>query len=389
MRIAVIGAKGLPPKQGGIEHHCAEIYPRLVEKGLEVDLYARSSYVKTLWGDNYSYQGVRVVSLPCPGVKGFDAFLSAAMGALACSGKRYDIIHFHALGPSLFTWLPRLTTRSKIVVTCHGLDWQRAKWGKLSSRMIRLGEKAAVRFSHRMIVVSQDLQDYFLETYNKDTTYIANAPAKYAASDPNFSYGASLGLKPGRYIVFLGRLVPEKCPDLLIEAFQRLQRDNWKMVIVGGTSDTSPYSDALFHRVANNPNIIFTGELHGGRLAEIVRSARLFVLPSKLEGLPLALLEAMREGVPVMTSDIPVHQQLLGSDRGVLFRTGSLEDCHTQLEWALNHPSQMAEMANNARRYIRSNYNWDQITANCLDLYHQLVAPSSPVGSKARLRLPT
>jgi glycosyltransferase involved in cell wall biosynthesis len=155
MKIAVIGVKGLPPKQGGIEHYCAEVYPRMVAQGHSVDLFARSSYTDCSWLDRHDFQGVRVISLPSLPLRGLDAFFSSAFGAIASSGTRYDIVHFHALGPSLFTWLPKIASSAKVVVTCQGLDWQRAKWGSTSTRMIRMGEQAAVRFADGITVVSK------------------------------------------------------------------------------------------------------------------------------------------------------------------------------------------------------------------------------------------
>jgi glycosyltransferase involved in cell wall biosynthesis len=145
MKIAVIGSKGLPPKQGGIEHHCAEIYPRMVAQGHLVDLFARSSYTNSSWRDREEFDGVRVVSFSGSGLRGIDALVSSSLGAAAASLLRYDIVHFHALGPSLWTCLPRLSSSAKVIVTCHGLDWQRDKWGKFSSYLIRLGEQTAVR----------------------------------------------------------------------------------------------------------------------------------------------------------------------------------------------------------------------------------------------------
>lgn len=161
MKIAVIGAKGLPPKQGGIEHYCAEVYPRMVAQGHSVDLFARSSYTDCSWVDNYDYKGVRVISLPGGQLRGVDAFITSGLAALAATGKKYDIVHFHALGPSLFTCLPNIATSAKVVVTCQGLDWQRAKWGSFSTRLIQLGEKAAVRFADGFIVVSDALKSTF------------------------------------------------------------------------------------------------------------------------------------------------------------------------------------------------------------------------------------
>jgi glycosyltransferase involved in cell wall biosynthesis len=387
MKIAVIGAKGIPPKQGGIEHYCAELYPRIVAKGHTVDLFARSSCTDMPAFESYDYEGVSVVSLPGSGRRGMDAFVTSAIGAMVASRADYDIIHFHALGPALFTCLPKLASSAKIVVTCQGLDWQRAKWGMLSSGTIRLGEQAAVKFADELIVVSEDLRTYFKQTYGRDSTYIPNAPAGYGASDPNFGYGRSLGLEPGKYMIFLGRLVPEKCPDLVLKAFQALKPPGWKMVFIGGNSDTAALMAELTANAAGDGDVLFTGELRGQRLAEMVRGAGLFVLPSNLEGLPLAMLEAMAEGIPVVASDIPPHQQLIGDDRGVLFQAGNVESCVKALDWATQNSSAMQQMAAKAQRNVQLNYSWERITEDNLRLYKDVCAPlPQPVFSQKLLR---
>jgi glycosyltransferase involved in cell wall biosynthesis len=386
MKIAVIGTKGLPAKQGGIEHYCAEVYPRMVAQGHSVDLFARSSYTDFSWFDRYDFQGVRVITLPGLNLKGLDAFVSSALGAIAASGKHYDIIHFHALGPALFSGLPRIVSSSRVVVTCQGLDWQRAKWGNISSRLIKMGEKAAVRFAHGMIVVSKDLQSYFLQTYGRETVYIPNAPASYAESDPDFSYGTSLGLSQGRYILYLGRLVPEKRGDLLIEAFQSLKPAGWKLVFAGGNSDTTSFASKLLDMAAGSPDVVFAGELRGSRLAEIVRGAGLFVQPSDLEGLPLSMLEGMREGIPVLASDIPPHQQLIGDERGILFKTGDVESCLHLLDWAVHHPQELEVMAKKAQKYVEDNYNWDHITSENLKLYTEISNSPKILGKSAQVQ---
>jgi glycosyltransferase involved in cell wall biosynthesis len=375
MKIAVIGPKGLPPKQGGIEHYCAELYPRMVAQGHSVDMFARCSYTKKSWLQKSNFEGVQIISLPGLDLRGLDAFTTSAFASIATFGQQYDIIHFHALGPALFSSLSKFTSTAKIVVTCQGLDWQRAKWGNISSRTILAGEKAAVRFSDALIVVSKDLQSYYLDTYNRKTIYIPNAPAIYPESDPNFLYGTSLGLTQKRYILFLGRLVPEKRPDLLIDAFSRLKPAGWKLIFAGGVSDTKSYVSELLDKIASNPDVVFAGELRGARLAEIVRGAGLFVLPSDLEGLPLAMLEAMQEGIPVVGSDIPPHQQLLEKGRGMLFESGNLDSCIRSLDWAIHHPYKMAVMAKVAQNYVASNYNWEYITTENLRLYTSLLNP--------------
>lgn len=376
MKVAVIGPKGLPAKQGGIEHHCSEVYPRMVAQGNSVVLFARSSYTDFPWFQKYNYEGVEVVNLPSLWLRGVDAFVSSLLGSISVCLGQYNIVHFHALGPALFCWLPKLVPfvkKPKIVVTCQGLDWKRAKWGKFSSTLIRLGERAAARFADEITVVSRDLETYFWQTYRRRTIYIPNAPASYAASDPNFKFGSSLGLQSGKYIVFLGRLVPEKRPELLVEAFKQLDNEDWKLVLVGGVSDTSSYQRELIKRSEQRQDIVFAGELRGKLLAEIVRGAGLFALPSDLEGLPLAMLEAMREGVPILASDILAHRQLLGSDRGVLFQAGSLSSCVEKMQFSLSNLQLLSSMTLNAKNHVAEHYTWEKVTTENLDVYSTLL----------------
>ncbi|MGF1512194.1 MAG: glycosyltransferase family 4 protein [Elainellaceae cyanobacterium] len=389
MKIAVVGSKGLPPKQGGIEHHCAEVYPRIAAQGHLVDLMARTSYTQMSWRDRFDFQGVRVSSFPGVGESGLDALLTSSTAAVTSSILKYDVIHFHALGPSLWTWLPPMTSSAKVVVTCHGLDWQREKWGTMASSLIRLGELAAVRFAHRITVVSEELQRYFYDAHGLETQYIGNAPASYAECDQAFSYGSSLGLKPKRYIAFLGRLVPEKCPDLLIRAFQKLQQDDWSLVVIGNNQDSSEFSKQLSQMAANQPNIVFTGELRGKRLSELMRNAGLFVLPSNLEGLPLAMLEAMNENIPVLASDIPVHRKLLGSERGLLFEAASEESCLTHMRWALQNLSYLKQMTDNAKQYVEKYHNWDYIAQDYVAVYENLLQSAGLAAIKDESSLPT
>jgi glycosyltransferase involved in cell wall biosynthesis len=387
MKIAVIGSKGLPPRQGGIEHHCAEIYPRIAAEGHTVKLFARSSYSERGWNARYHYKNIEVTNIPSIPVRGIDAFSNSAAASLMASLGRFDIVHFHALGPAMFSWLPRLlSSHTKVVVTCHGLDWQRSKWGKTSTFLLKLGERIAVKFAHEIAVVSEDLQHYFWDKYNRQTSYIANAPASYTSSDPDFTFGQAQGLTKDRYIVFLGRLVPEKRPDILIKAFKQLPEMGWKLILIGGGSDTPKYTDYLKSLVEPDPNIILGGELLGSRLAEVMRGAGLFVLPSQLEGQPLALLEAMQEGIPSVASDISVHRRLLGDERGVLFEEGSVGSCATALTWATQNLEAMRCRADKAKEYIHREHNWDYIAEDWIEAYQRLLGLSTPAKIPALVR---
>lgn len=369
MKIAVIGVKGIPANQGGIEYYAQELYQVIASKGHTVDLYARSRYTQVESFSSYQYQGVKVISLPSIVTESFDALFNSFVATFISTMIQYDVIHFHALGPSLFCWLPRLFSSAKIIATCHGLDWQRAKWSKLAKSIIYSGERSAVAYAHEVIVVSQDLQTYFRNKYGIKATYIPTAPAKYADSNPNCSYIDSLGLVTGRYILFLGRLVPEKRPDLLLEAFQSLNPSDWKLVFVGNSSGNNHFKEELLKQ--QSEQIIFTNTLTGNLLANVVRNAGLFVLPSDLEGLPLGMLEAMREGVPVLASDIPSHCQLIGQDRGLLFEAGNLQSLIFNLEKFLSNPTEFHSNVQNAKAYVNANHNWEEISNQNLALYTQ------------------
>ncbi len=370
-KVAVIGVKGLPAQQGGIERYCQQVYPRIVQQDYQVDLYARSSYTNSSHYISY-IQGVKVISLPSLPIKGGDALLNSLLAMIIAIFGNYDIIHIHALGPSLWCWLGKLLTNAKIIVTCHGLDWQRAKWGKLSSRVIRLGEKIAVICADDIIVVSQFLRQYFYKTYGQSSHYIPTAPSPYITDEFPDNYLESLSLEPKKYILFLGRLVPEKRPDLLIQAFQRLQPQGWKLVLAGGHSDTQDYYFQLQQAPNKNPNIYFTGEIQGGLLSAMMRNAGFFVLPSDLEGLPLVLLEAMQEGIPVVASNIAPHRQLIANNRGLLFKKGNLNSCVNCLEMALNSPQKLQELSNNAQNYVQQNHNWHDIVSQHLSIYESI-----------------
>lgn len=370
MKIAVVGAKGIPAQQGGIEHYCQELYRDVTMQGHSVDLYARSEYTKVDGFSSYMCNGVKVISLPSIPFKGLDTLYNSFIATIASTIKKYDVIHFHALGPSLFCWLPRSFSPAKIVVTCHGLDWQRSKWSKIASSIIYSGERMAVANADKLIVVSQYLQSYFQNRYGIDSTYIPTAPAEYSDSDENLAYISSLGLEPKKYIIFLGRLVPEKRPELLLEAFKVLDPEDWKLVFVGDTSGTDDFKSKLVK--GKNDKIIFTNTLTGSLLAETVRNAGLFVLPSDLEGLPLVVLEAMREGIPVLASDIPPHKQLVGEDRGTLFKAGNLNSLVTTLQQILSRPEELENKAKKAKEYIRANYSWQKVSFENLVLYAKL-----------------
>ena len=362
MRIAMIGQKGIPATYGGIERHVEEIARRLAARGHQVDVYCRLYYTPGGTG----FPGVRLLRRPSIHTKHLDTASHVTWCALEAMARRYDIIHFHALGPSLFAALPRLTG-ARTVVTVHGLDWQREKWGRLASWVLRQCEVPATRFPNRTIVVSKTLRDYFRQHHHCETRFIPNGtnllPARPAKRI------LQLGLTPGRYVLFVGRLVPEKGVHFLCEAFSRIDTD-MKLALVGGLSFSQDYV-ALLKRYEGE-RIRLLDYVFGEGLEELWSNAYLVVQPSTMEGLSIALLEAMSYGRCVLLSDIPENLEV-AEDCAVSFRSKDVEDLHEKLEALIRHPDRVREFEGRAREHIVQHYSWDKVAENTEALYRELL----------------
>ena len=368
MRIAVIGTKGLPARFGGIERHCEELYPRLADRGHEVTVFVRDWYTQV----RGQYRGVYLQSAPTLNRKGLDAFVHTASASLIALKDNFDIVHYHGIGPSLFSFMPKLRGM-KPVATVHALDWQRQKWGLGARAVLKAGEWASVRFPERTIVVSRELQDYFRERYGRETIYIPNGMVP-VVKPPSSALIDEFGIEPGCYILFLGRLVPEKgCHDL-IEAYLE-SGINLPLVVAGGSSHSDTYAAEL-RQMAARPGatgrVIFTGNVEGEQLRQLSGHAALFVLPSTLEGLPIVALEMLALGVPVLASDIgPSREVLAGGKYGALYRAGDPADLKEKLVWALENLELLKERSEAGRKQVQIANDWDRIAEETEQVYRQ------------------
>ncbi|MCC0176813.1 glycosyltransferase family 4 protein [Waterburya agarophytonicola K14] len=376
MKIAVIGVKGIPSNQGEIERYCQEFYPRIAARGHQVDLFVEPKSDRQPWFSVGYYHKVRIIALASLPRKHISFWLNSALSTIWASLGKYDVIHIHGTKAAWFAWFPQLFSESKIVVTSHQLDCDRAKRCKVFRWLLPWIERTAIENADEVVVVSKALGEYFQQKYNIRPRYIPNAPGSYAETDLQFSYGKSLGLTPKRYILYLGTLNPENKPDLLLQAFQKLEPLGWKLMIAGEIGDSMQYAIELLALAKQNQNIIFTNEIRGKHLAEIVKGAGLLVAPTDALdlGLPLALLQAMREKIPVLASDRAVHQELIGKDRGLLFESGKLDSLEQQLQYALSEPSVLTTMTQKAQTYVAINHNWDRVTYGNLSLYLKITA---------------
>jgi len=370
LRVAMLGHKRIPSREGGVEIVVEQLGAGLVQAGHTVTCYNRRGH--HVGGAEYdgqtlsTYRGISVRTVPTLDKKGLAAMTASVTAAIACAFSKYDVVHFHAEGPCAMLWLPRLFGK-RCIATIHGLDHQRSKWGRLAKAYIMMGEKCAARHAHEVIVLSKNVQDYFMNTYGRRTHFIPNGvdrPEKKPAQQITETYG----LQKNDYILYLGRIVPEKGLTYLIEAFKNVKTHK-KLIIAGGASDTAEFFEELKALAADDPRIQFVGFVQGQLLEELYSNAYVYTLPSDLEGMPLSLLEAMSYGSCCLTSDIPECTQVT-EDHGVSFQKGSIEDLQKKLQMLCDDEATVSRYQQQAADYICGKYSWQQVTEQTLKLYY-------------------
>ena len=369
MKIAMIGHKRIPSREGGVEVVVEELSTRLVKDGYQVDVYNRKG--KNVQNKNADknnkrlkeYKGTRIITIPTINKKGIDAFLYSILATIRALFGNYDVIHFHAEGSCAMLWLPHLF-RIRTVVTIHGLDWQRSKWGGFASKYIKFGEKIAAKYADEIIVLSKNVEKYFKETYNRDTHYIPNGVNTSTTREPRI-IKERYNLEKDSYILFLARIVPEKGLHYLIDAYKQINTDK-KLVIAGGASHTNDYLKKVKEMVKDNPNIIMTGFVQGRLLEELYSNCYLYCLPSDIEGMPLSLLEAMSYGCNCLVSDIEENTQITESYADT-FKKSNVKDLKNKLEEIVKNKKKIDN--EKIKKFILNKYNWDNITIKTERIY--------------------
>ena len=370
--IAMFGHKRIPSREGGVEVVVEELSTRMAALGHAVTCYnRRGHHVSGVEFDGSAlpeYRGVKLRSVWTWDRKGLAAATSSFFAALRCAFSRADVVHIHAEGPAFMCWIPRLLGK-KVVVTVHGLDWQREKWqGGFASKYIHMGEKMAVRFATEIIVLSRNVQAYFRNTYGRETHWIPNGVSRPERVEPA-QITEKFGLVRDGYFLFLGRLVPEKGIHYLIEAFQKVETGK-KLVIAGGVSDTDVYMQELKSLARGDDRILFTGFVQGKELEELYSNAYVYVLPSDVEGMPLSLLEAMSYGNCCLTSDIEECTEVT-CGHGVAFRRGDVEDLARRLRELCGDEALVGRYKAEAADYICQRYSWETVVEETLALYRK------------------
>lgn len=368
VRVAMIGQKGYPPVHGGIEKHVAELAARLPAHGFAVEIYSRPHY-SPLDGDS-GVPAVTVRRLRSIPTKHLDAISHTVAATFDVLRRDAPVVHYHALGPGLLSGVPRWLGRRRTVVTVHGLDWQREKWGPLARGVLKAGEWASATLPDRTIVVSQALADHYRLAHGRRVDYIPNGIAA-----PVVRRGdrlAELGVERP-FVLFVARLVPEKGCHLLLEAWRGLPADlraAHQLVIAGDAGFTHGYADRL--RRDAPAGVLFPGYVTGPALEELYSAAAVMVLPSSLEGLSIALLEAMSYGRCCLVSDIPPNLEAAGGHAAV-FPSGDAAALGRELAALLRDEPRRRTLGEGAAARVRRRYDWDQVAAATAALYRQLL----------------
>ena len=357
-------------REGGVEIVVKELCTRMARHGYKITCYNRSGHhVSGVEFDaKTEYLGICQKYVPTIEKKGLAAVSSSFFAALCSAFGKYDVVHIHAEGPAFFTWLPKMLGK-KVVVTVHGIDWQREKWKSgFGSKFIRQGEKNAVKYADEIIVLSKGVQKYFEDTYGRRTHFIPNGVNRPKIREAGL-ITEKFSLTRDSYILFLGRLVPEKGIRYLVEAFKNTKTDK-KLVIAGGSSDTDSFMEELKELAKDDARIVFTGFVQGQMLDELYSNAYIYTLPSDLEGMPLSLLEAMSYGNCCLVSDIPECAEVV-EDKAVLFRKSDVKDLQDKLQSLCNDEVLVSKYKEQAADYICRKYNWDDITEKTVKLYRK------------------
>ena len=379
----MIGSRGVPATFGGIEHHVEELGSRLAARGHEVIVYARTNYVDDPVDE---YRGMRVVRLATVARKHLDAIVHSSSSTLHAMREHVDVVHYHAIGPGIPAVVPRFLSGAGVALTVHGRDSKRAKWGPGASSVLNIAEWLSARVPDATIVVSRDLQRHYAEAHGRQAVYIPNGVDPPAAEGAD-EIGPRWGLEPDSYVLFVGRLVPEKAPDLLIRAFRRVPGE-LRLVVAGGSSFTDDYVKELGRRAANDPRVVLAGYVYGDSLRELYANAAAFVLPSSLEGLPLTLLEAAAHGTPIVASDIPPHLEIVGADGPGhrVFRSGSEDDLLSGLRRSLDGDRDAERRgARVLGDDVLARFRWETVADDTERVYQGIVGRSR----RARRRPPT
>lgn len=362
LSIAQIGSRGIPGHRGGVERVIEAVAPRLVDRGHEVSVSCAT------WSEyrEPTYRGVKLKYIYSFRSKYLDTVVRSLLSTVSEIFGPSDVVHFHSLASAPLALLARMCGK-KVVVTVHGLEWQREKWRGLGRLFLQLGEKAAMKVPHRTVVVGPEIKRFLDQRYGANVIYIPNGVEVRTGRAPDRIRQYGVGSRD--YILFLARLVPDKRCHVLIEAFKKLKnRGDVRLIVAGPTWHSEDYVASLRRLAGTDPGIVFTGEVDEDVLEELYTNCYAYVLPSEVEGMSLALLDAMAFGACVVASNIAPNADVVG-DSGTLFASGSSDDLAQKLDELLGNPERAQSFRDAARKRMTSEFDWDRIAHQWEEVY--------------------
>jgi glycosyltransferase involved in cell wall biosynthesis len=383
MRIAIMGFRGVPSGYSGIETICENLFADFASRGHKPTIYCRPGVLDTPTGE---HRGIKLVRTPAPGGKNgetlshtlFSLMHGIRKGDVHDGGKKFDLISFHSIAPNFFIRLAKMAG-IPVISHVHGLDHLRSKWAGLGSKVIFKAERSMVKHATRIVTVNQEIVDYYRKTYNVEAALLPNGIHKITDDfSPDATTLEKFGIAPGKFVVSIGRLVPEKCCHDTIAAFKNVKTD-YKLLFVGEGKHTPEYVQQIKEQAANDNRIIFTGHQGGAALQTLFRCARLYVTASELEGMPSSLLECLERKVCPVVSDIAPHMELVNRVAGydLSFKTGDVAQLTEKIQHALSDEPKLDRLAAGAREMVREHYQWPDLAAKTEAFYKQVLTENA------------
>lgn len=362
LKIAMLGHKRIPGREGGIEVVVEELSTLMAQKGYDVTVYNRH---KKGCECPKEFKGVKLIDVPTIERKSTDAAVYSFLASIRILFGKYDVIHYHAIGPSAFLFIPHIF-KKKTVVTVHGLNYKTPKWKGFASKFIQFGERITAKYADEIIVLSKEQKKYFKRKYGRDTIYIPNGTVIEKIEEPELIKD-KFGLDRDNYLLFVSRVVPGKGLEYLIDAYKDVPGD-MPLIIAGGTEYVKEYRNEIIKRADSDSRIRFVGHVEGKVLRELYSNAKLFIFPSEAEGMPMCLLEALSYNCPCLVSDIPENVEV-GKEYVLNFKSKNTEDLRDKIADYLDG---FLSIKKDSREYIKQYYSWDKVVEETLESYEKL-----------------